>query len=106
MSDISAKIQDAAIQEFDTCIKKHAKTVRNSLYTIIGHAYNEGFRNGAENEHRIKSYVEEPDEWIEIHTTSDRYSAIYYQHKCGIELFKAPYNYCPNCGKKMKKENT
>jgi len=39
-------MQDNAMQDFDICIRKHAKTVKNCLYTIIGHAYNEGYKEG------------------------------------------------------------
>ena len=39
-------MQDNAMQDFDICIRKHAQTVKNCLYTIIGHAYNEGYKEG------------------------------------------------------------
>ena len=49
--------------------------------------------------------------WTEHHINKRGYGAIEYLHKeCngyGIELFKSPYEYCPNCGMKMlrKKED-
>lgn len=45
------------------------------------------------------------DYWTEHHINKRGYGAIEYLHKdctgCGIELFKSPYEYCPNCGMKM-----
>lgn len=51
-------ISDNAMQEFDVCIRKHAQTVKNSLYTIIGHAYNEGYKEGLK---QVKSTEVEAD---------------------------------------------
>lgn len=98
-------LEDFAFQEFDTCIEKHAKKVKNVLYTIVGHAYNEGYKEGVK---QVKSIEieEEPDEWIEHHTQVEGYGKIYYQHTCRPELLENPYRFCPFCGKKMKGKTT
>lgn len=48
---------------------------------------------------------EETGYWTEYHINKRGYGAIEYLHKeCsgfGIELFKSPYDYCPNCGCRM-----
>lgn len=40
--------RDYAFQEFDSCVEKHMKKIRNVFSTIIQHAYNEGFKDGIE----------------------------------------------------------
>lgn len=48
--------------------------------------------------------------WTEHHINKRGYGAIEYLHKecdaCGIELFKSPYDYCPNCGMKMLRKKS
>ena len=51
-------VQDFAFQEFDACLAKYAKKVRNVLYTIVGHAYNEGYKEGLK---QVKSTEVESD---------------------------------------------
>ena len=50
--------QDFAFQEFDACLAKYAKKVKNVLYTIVGHAYNEGYKEGLK---QVKSTEVEAD---------------------------------------------
>ena len=50
--------QDFAFQEFDACLAKHAKKIKNVLYTIVGHAYNEGYKEGLK---QVKSTDVESD---------------------------------------------
>ena len=97
-------LEDFAFQEFDACIEKHAKKVKNVLYTIVRHAYNEGYKEGVK---QVKSteIEEEPDEWMEHHTRVEGYGKVYYQHTCRPELLENPYHFCPFCGKKMKSKN-
>jgi len=50
--------QDFAFQEFDACLAKYAKKIKNVLYTIVGHAYNEGYKEGMK---QVKSVGVESD---------------------------------------------
>lgn len=54
--------QDFAFQEFDACLAKHAKKIKNVLYTIVGHAYNEGYKEGL----KQAKIIEEDTKPIEI----------------------------------------
>ena len=42
--------------------------------------------------------------WRTIDIFSEKgYGERYYQHKeCSTELYKSPYNFCPNCGADMR----
>ena len=95
---------DNAMQEFNVCIMKHSQTVKNSLYTIVGHAYNEGYKEGIK---QVKSteIEEEQDEWMEHHIQVEGYGKVYYQHTCRPVLLENPYHFCPFCGKKMKSKD-
>lgn len=44
-------------------------------------------------------------EWKKHKMISRDYGKIYYQHDCCCDLYESPYNYCPNCGAKMKRGN-
>jgi len=46
----------------------------------------------------------EEDEWIEHKMLSRDYGKIYYQHDCCCDLYESPYQFCPYCGKKMKRK--
>ena len=37
--------KDNAMKEFEVCFEKHVQKIKNSLYTIIGHAYKKGFED-------------------------------------------------------------
>lgn len=45
-------------------------------------------------------------EWTRIEVKGKNYAQVYYQHKdCEVnetQMFPSPYEYCPNCGAKMK----
>lgn len=45
------------------------------------------------------------DEWTEHKMMSRDYGKIYYQHDCCCDLYESPYQFCPYCGKKMKRKN-
>ncbi len=47
----------------------------------------------------------EEDEWTEHKMLSRDYGKIYYQHDCCCDLYESPYQFCPYCGKKMKRKN-
>ena len=47
----------------------------------------------------------EEDEWTEHKMLSRDYGKIYYQHDCCCYLYESPYQFCPYCGKKMKRKN-
>lgn len=44
--DAKDRLYDAATQQFDICIEKYGQKVKNILYGMIFHAYNEGKRDG------------------------------------------------------------
>lgn len=46
----------------------------------------------------------EEDEWTEHKMLSRDYGKIYYQHDCCCDLYESPYQFCPYCGKKMKRK--
>ena len=94
-------LETYAFQEFDTCIEKYAKKVKNVLYTIVGYAYNEGYKEGVK---QIKSMeIEKPVmPWNVLGKLLDGT----YKGKCGncgfvhyfIEGHDAQYKFCPQCG--------
>ena len=51
-------MEDFAFQEFDAFLEKYGKELRNVLYTIISHAYNEGYKEGLK---QVKSDEVESD---------------------------------------------
>jgi len=53
----------------------------------------------------VRTAKVEEDEWIEHKMLSRDYGKIYYQHDCCCNLYESPYNFCPYCGKKMKRKN-
>ena len=94
-------LEDFAFQEFDACIEKHAKKVKNVLYTIVGHAYNEGYKEGVK---QVKSTEIEKSvmPWNVLGKLDDGT----YKGKCGncgfvhyfIAGHDAQYRFCPQCG--------
>ena len=96
-----ALLETYIFQEFDSCLEKHAKKVKNSLYSLVGYAYNEGYKEGLK-EVESTEIEAEPDEWMEHHIRVEGYAKIYYQHTCVPQLVENPYRFCPFCGKKMK----
>ena len=44
--DRKDKLADAAFQQFDECVDKHMKKIKNFLNGIIFHSYEEGVRDG------------------------------------------------------------
>ena len=44
--DAKDRLYDAATQQFDICIGKYGQKVKNCLWGMICHAYNEGLRDG------------------------------------------------------------
>ena len=98
-------LEDFAFQEFDACIAKHAKKVKNVLYTIVGHAYNEGYKEGIK---QVKSTeIEKPViPWNVLGKLPDGT----YKGRCGncgfvqyfIEGHDAQYRFCPQCGERKE----
>lgn len=100
----NAMLETYVFQEFDSCLEKHAKKIKNSLYSLVGYAYNEGYKEGLKEVKSTEIEVE-PDEWMEHHTRVEGYGKVYYQHTCRPELLESPYSFCPFCGKKMKSKD-
>ena len=94
-------LEDFAFQEFDACIEKHVKKVKNVLYTIVGHAYNEGYKEGVK---QVKST--EVEKLVMPWNVLGKLDDGTYKGKCGncgfvhyfIEGHDAQYKFCPQCG--------
>lgn len=94
-------LEDFAFQEFDACIEKHAKKVKNVLYTIVRHAYNEGYKEGIK---QVKST--EVEKTIMPWNVLGKLDDGTYKGMCGncgfihyfIEGHDAQYKFCPQCG--------
>ena len=44
--DVKDRLYDNATQQFDVCIEKYGQKIKNCLWGMICHAYNEGLRDG------------------------------------------------------------
>lgn len=94
-------LEDFASREFDACVEKHAKKVKNVLYAIVGHAYNEGYKEGMK---QVKSTEVEKSvmPWNVLGKLDDGT----YKGKCEncgyvhyfIEGHDGQYRFCPQCG--------
>ena len=99
----NAMLETYVSQEFDSCIEKHAKKVKNSLYSLVGYAYNEGYKEGLK---EVKSTEVEKQvmPWNVLGKLDDGT----YKGKCGncgfvhyfIEGHDTQYKFCPQCGER------
>ena len=81
---------------------RYGKTpTENAVYENIDIAFKEQYLPSAD-------VVEvRHGEWRTVDIFSEKgYGERYYQHKeCSTELYKSPYNFCPNCGADMREAN-
>ena len=69
-------------------------------------AWNRAMSGSAEKSSTVERTAKvKEDEWTEHKMLSRDYGKIYYQHDCCCDLYESPYQFCPYCGKKMKRKN-
>ena len=69
-------------------------------------AWNRAMSGSAEKSSVVERTAKvEEDEWTEHKMLARDYGKIYYQHDCCCDLYESPYQFCPYCGKKMKRKN-
>lgn len=67
-------------------------------------AWNRAMSGSAEKSSVVERTAKvEEDEWTEHKMLARDYGKIYYQHDCCCDLYESPYQFCPYCGKKMKR---
>ena len=98
-------MEDYAFRQFDACVEKHAGKIKNALCTIIGHAYNEGYREGQKHPNAVE-IEKHPEPWNLIWAAPDG-SRKQECRNCGfthvfIQGHDAQYKFCPQCGEQKQ----
>jgi hypothetical protein len=64
--DIKERLYSAATQQFDACIEKYSGKIKNCLWGMIYHAYNEGVKDGKKKVAEEMKQAEPKQDVIEI----------------------------------------
>lgn len=89
--DAKDRLYNAATQQFDECLEKYAEKIKNCLYGMIFHAYNEGKKDGKKEKQKEQSHK------LPLDVPSFRISCPFCGHEWrSVKPFP---NFCQRCGK-------